>query len=201
MAFVLETGAGLSNANAYIDVDYFNTHHIDRGEIEIGDYENAEIEQHIIRATDYVDKRFGLKYVGFKRSRSQSLEWPRVDAYDDDDYALPDIPLQLQKAVAEYTLISLQIGRNLAPIPGLVFPILDPDAGTTTPPAGGTLTGDEKTVGPISIKKSYSGKPNEGRPVVSSGLSLTQSIPEYPQADAWMQAIIKPTSSRELRRG
>ena len=199
MAFVLEDGSGLATSNAYISVAYFNTHHVDRGVIESGDITTAEVEQAVIKATDYVDKRFGEKFRGWRRSRAQALEWPRTDALDDDEYLLPDIPTQLQKAVAEYALLAYQLGRDLAPVPGVPFSFLDPTTGEVTSQVSGMVTSDRKKIGPIEVSKGFS--KDTSKPVVSSGLSIVQSIPEYPQADAWIQALLISSGSRELRRG
>ena len=58
MAFTLETGSGLELANAYIDVTFFDDFHTDRGR-DISALNATIVETAIVRATDYIDKRFG----------------------------------------------------------------------------------------------------------------------------------------------
>jgi len=92
MAFVVETGNGDPTANAYADVAYVDTYHSDRGHV-LWTGSNSVKQACIIRATDYIDKRFGKKFRGTRLQKSQSLEWPRLGAFDDDGFLLNDLDL------------------------------------------------------------------------------------------------------------
>lgn len=202
MAFQVEDGTGLSTANAYITVVEFKAHHTDRNVAAVveSDFLDTEIQAGIINATDYIDKRFGRRFRGWRTSRAQGLEWPRSDAYDDDEYSLPDLPTQLKKATAEYALIALQLARNLAPIPGLPFPVIDPSTGDTSSAGGGQLKRSTDKVGPIEETREYATGQDQNQPMRVTG-NLSQNIPEYPQADLWIEELLKGRGSRELRRG
>lgn len=114
MAFVLQTDAGLADANAYVDVDFFRAYHTDRG-IDISAYtDDTVIQGAIIRATDYLDTRFS--FIGRKERREQRTQWPRSDAYDIDDDLVFGVPYEVQEACAEYTLIALQQTINPSPV-------------------------------------------------------------------------------------
>ena len=203
MAFTVEDGSQPAGANAYMTVAEFKTHHSDRGveAITNADFTDSEIQAGIVNATDYIDKRFGRRFRGWRRSRSQSLEWPRTDAYDDDDYLLPDIPDALKKGCAEYALLQLQLGRNLAPPPDTGFSTIDPETGEVEYEKG-TVTGEKEQVGPILTETRYSdgGGFSSSKPMTSSG-NLLQQIPEYPQADLWMEELLRSYGSRGLIRG
>lgn len=183
MAFTVEDGTGQSTANAYITVQDFKDHHTDRG-VEAasdGTYSDVEIAAHIVKATDYIDKRFGRRFKGRRYTSNQALEWPRSDAWDEDDNLLPLMPLQLTKACAEYALLALTLGTDLAPQPD----------GTA-----GTVEEKSEKVGPIEESTKYA-----KRPMVTTGNVLTESLPQYPQADLWIEALIVSQSVKEIERG
>lgn len=197
MAFTPEDGTGVVGANAYITVAEFKAHHDDRGQDYTGAADDDAIEVAIILATDYVDKRFGRRFRGWKESRQQGLEWPRSDAYDDDDYLLLDVPPELKKAVSEYALLVIQLGRNLAPPSPPDFGVLDPATGEVTNDSSGRITSKKEKVGPIEDSTAYG---DSARPVAGTG-NLIQRIPEYPQADLWIEHLITGYNSRRLHRG
>lgn len=114
MAFTVETGSGLTGANAYLSVASFKTHHTDRGR-SYAAYTDPVIQGAIVKATDYIDKLFGRKFRGWKQSGNQGLAWPRVSAFDNSGYALEGVPAQVAKATAEYAFVALSLGSELAP--------------------------------------------------------------------------------------
>lgn len=205
MAFTPEDGSGLTTANAYDNVAFVDAYHTDRGNAlwtgAAGDKETA-----IVRATDYVDKRFGTKFRGFKRGKSQGLEWPRLSAFDNDDFLYSDpedgVPRQLQKAIAEYALIALQI--DLMPLPARPFAVLDPATGLVTSAVFGQVAETHDIVGPIEEKKRYFDINRFGtlKPGGSSSTLVSDSnLPEYPVADEWLKELLKVGFSVNLRRG
>ena len=104
MAFVVEDGTGVPTANAFISVAFFKAYHDERG----GDYSaltpDAKIEQVIVQATDYIQRRFGDKFVGARLTTTQALSWPRQYAYYPDGRAALLVPIEIQQATAEYAL-------------------------------------------------------------------------------------------------
>lgn len=197
MAFTIEDGSGVIGANGYITAAEFKTHHKDRGN-DLDAEADGDVQAWIIQASDYVDKRFGRRFRGYRSSGTQGLEWPRMDAYDDGNYQFPDIPEQLKKAIAEYAVLVKDLGRNLAPVPGTEFGIVAPATGTVTTTPSGAISSKTEKVGPIEESTGYE-QPN--RPMTSTGNPLTQRIPEYPQADLWIEELIVGSSSRTVVRG
>lgn len=202
MAFEVEDGTRKADATAYITVVQWKEHHADRGVSAAGDgtWGDDEIEAGIVNASQYIDKRFGRRFRGWRSTQAQSMEWPRTDAYDDDDYLFSGIPNQLIKGTAEYALLVLQLGRNLAPVPGTEFPVVDPTTGNTSTDGSTTLKRSTEKVGPIEDTKEYASATESNRPMVSTG-NLSQRIPEYPQADLWIEELTKSTISRGVLRG
>ena len=207
MAFTVEDGTGIATANAYHDVDFFRAHHLDRGRTaDVGTYPDLLVQGAIVRATDYVDQRFGHRFRGFRESKSQGLEWPRLSAFDDDDFLLSDvdeIPRKLKMAVAEYTLIILQIGE-LLPIPARPFAEISRTDGSVVSEVSGQVARRREKVGPIEEENWYHEQntavedSNRG---IQSNMVNDFHIPEYPVADLWLEELLVPEFPRLMGRG
>lgn len=195
MAFTIEDGTGQSQANAYITEQEYRDHHADRGVDVTGDAQ-VDVEAAIVKATDYVDKRFGLRFRGWRRSNGQALQWPRLDAYDNADFALIGVPVLLKRAIAEYAWLSLRLARELAPLPGMGFPIVDPETGVLTQQAGGAIAALKEKVDVIETMVQFT---QDNQPMVTSGNTLVARLPEYPQADLWLEELI--SDDRMVQRG
>lgn len=106
MTLVVQDDTGsIAGANAYITVVAFKAYHDARGTSYTA-YADPAITTAIIRATDYLDRRF--RYVGERRlGRSQTTQWPRSNARDLDRYYINDIPREVKDATAEYALRAL----------------------------------------------------------------------------------------------
>lgn len=200
MAFVVEDGSGLTTATAYITEAEADDHHGDRNNTRWDDYTSAEKLAAIIRATDYVDKRFGRRFRGTKRSKDQALEWPRISALDDDHFLLNDVdavPRQLKKAIAEYALRAAICGV-LAPDPILPVPKQSLESGADddrTSTGSGQVVRKKERIGPVEEDTWYessSSNLSAGARTVQSGLVDDYAIPAYPEADLWLEELLKP---------
>lgn len=198
MAFeVLDPDAPSATANAYISVAEFVTWHSDRN-VDTTDFDNTQKQGAIVQATDFIDKRFGQKFKGFKRTRSQALEWPRIDAFDEDNFLFDDRPRQLQGATAEYALLALQLARNLAPPVQPGFGIVNVATGETISNAPGAVIEESEKAGPLESKTRYA-DPTSQNAYRYYGTTLAPDLPSYPQADMWIEQLTE--SRRRLRRG
>jgi 2,4-dienoyl-CoA reductase-like NADH-dependent reductase (Old Yellow Enzyme family) len=194
--FTPEDGAGLATANAYITVAFANDYHTGRGHGDWGG-STGNKQKAIVRATDYVDKRFGAYFRGLRLAKRQALEWPRINAIDNDDWELrgPEdaVPRQLQRAVAEYALIALRLiagtDADLAPEDGVTEGQVKSKSEKVTGPGGAGVSESTVYVGGGTSRASQSS-------VVSDA-----SIPEYPAADLWLEELLKSSNARRLRRG
>jgi len=206
MAF--DSTIGDAAQNAYVPEATVDTHHIDRNNTAWFDFTSPEKQAAIIRASDYVDKRFGRRFRGVRRSFDQGLEWPRIDAVDEDGYSFPESPKQLEKAIAEYALRAALCG-TLAPDPLLPVPKQNLESGQTdrTQEPSGEITRKLEKVGPIQEETYYrapsqaaTSNPSAGARSVQSGLVNDYVIPEYPEADMWLEELIESSSSIRLAR-
>lgn len=213
MAFQVESGSGDAGANAYIDVAYFRTHHTDRGNTAHIDFTDTDVQSGIIRASEYVDKRFGLRFVGLRKIKDQGLEWPRLDAFDADGYLLSgsdDLPRNLEKAVAEYALRALICGV-LAPDPVLPVPkqdLTDSTGTRDTDVITGEVSRRRDKVGPLEEERWYETRSQAasrnlgaGARALQSGLLNDFNIPEYPEADLWLEELLRSSMNVRLVRG
>jgi len=101
MALVVEDGTGLETANSYVSLAECSTYHTDRANSDwIGD--DAVKEAAIIRATQYLDNHYRSRFLGYRGSEAQALEWPRYDVEDDNGYWLDgESPNELRYATGE----------------------------------------------------------------------------------------------------
>jgi hypothetical protein len=192
MAFVVETGAVVANANAYMTDVEFTSFHEDRM-VSVGDWTATEQQAAIIRATDYLDKRFGTKFRGFKKDSNQTLQWPRLDVDDDSGYRVDSdvIPAHLKNACAEYALLALRLGP-LLPVPNPNFSKIEDD-GSVTKVAGGAIARTFEKVGPLEEEAWYHDPSKLERMRAGGVLSPVSSsinLPEYPVADEWLKQLI-----------
>lgn len=186
VTLVVEDGSSNPLANGYIPTSFTDTYHDDRGNTTWAPLSADDKATAIIKATDYIDKRFGRQFRGFRSQKAQALEWPRTGAFDNDSYAytMEDIiPRQLQKACAEYALRVIT-KLELAP---------DPTTSGT-----GAVVMEKEIIGPLETEKRYSGSLNR---VTNSALISDSSIPEYPAADLWIEELLTTGFSTILGRG
>lgn len=211
---IVEDGSGVETANAYVSEAYASTHHDLRGNTKWNDYSIPQKERAIVRACDYIDKRFSRKFRGIRMTMDQGLEWPRLSAFDDSGYPFNGdgrLPKQLQKAAAEYALRAA-LYMVLAPDPTNTFiaPQQSMVTGETNEDADavkGILVSKSQKVGPVeqSIRYETSAQALAGK----TGTRATQSnvvddtfIPEYPEADLLIEMLLNPASmSARLARG
>lgn len=203
MAFTVEDGGGQNAANAYIDLTFADKYHDDHGHAGWALLTQPEKETSIVRATSFVDKRFGMRYVGFRRSKSQNLEWPRLDAFDKDGFLLSgedEVPRLLKRAVAEYALRAA-IYNILAPDPLRTIPSQDFDDLSTAQTnrnsqQAGAVKSTRVKAGPVENETEFqtaadmAAKSSGGRGL-QSGLLNDFYIPEYPEADMWIEELLR----------
>lgn len=189
--FVTEDGTGLATATAYVTEAEFVQYWENRGEALTGITSDNQ-KTAINRATAYIDKRFGERFLGWRENRAQCLEWPRADAIDDDGFLLEDIPKDLKDATCEYALRVHHL-TQLAPDPQLPFNQRATRGETTVESAGLSVSKKEK-VGPIEESTSQGDFSK-----LSSALGGSPLIPAYPEADLLIKKLT--SSSRDLVRG
>ena len=105
MALVVQNPTDpVTDATAYIDVVFFKAYHLARGNGYTAT--DTEIEQAIVRATDYMDSRW--TFAGSRLEVDQSTECPRSGVYDPTtSWLLDGYPPEIEEACAEYAMSAL----------------------------------------------------------------------------------------------
>lgn len=208
MAFVftVDDGTGLTGSNSYVSVSDTDDYHTGRGNTSWtdGSVTDASKQHALVRATDYVDKRFSRRYRGWKSGTAQALQWPRTDAEDDAGYLWSGIPTKLKHAVAEYALRALNL-HELSPDPLSPVPAQSHLVGTTRDlSASGEVSSKTEKIGPIEETTEYR---DLSTSITAAGLNTKSSlvsdynIPEYPAADMLLDELIGSAVSRRVVRG
>ena len=186
MALTVEDGTGLVGADAYISVVNADTYFLASANATWAAATSPAKEVAIIKATRYIEKRFGTKWKGLIASSEQALGWPRRYVYDERGTELVDqVPVQIARACAEYAVQALVNPL----IPETVYPIAD-----GAPVPFGRINRKVEKVGPIYEETYYStGGAHASR--VGSGSSLVDGdkVVQYPEADFLIGPFVKST--------
>jgi hypothetical protein len=194
--------------NAYIDLVYSSTYHDSAGHVYWDNLTTLQQQTCIVRATHYIDKRFGHRFRGRKLTREQSLQWPRANAFDNSQWLYSDIdaiPRKLKMAVAEYALRAAILGE-LAPD---AVPFVNPQSfAQDTVPAntifnGGIVARSIEKVETLEEENIFV-KPTEmdkaSRNKMPSSTTVADIlIPAYPEADMLLEELVQNRSFRLVR--
>lgn len=167
MAFTVEDGTGIDGANAYAAVADADTHFTDRGETTWTSASTAQKQQALIKATDYIEARFGRRFLGQREFTTQDLSFPRLYLYDREGDAVEGIPDKLKKACFEYALRALSASLWNEPE-------MNPK---------GKLVTERVKVGPIEEDTRY------------SFIADTPQIKPVPAADRLLQEYLFPAAT------
>jgi len=141
---VVEDGVGTSSGTevSYCDADFVGVYLQNQGgNAAWNAATETQREMALQQATFWIDQTYGDRFVGYKYSNSQPLEFPRTLAYDRYGNDITGIPLALKRATAELARRYLEDATQFL-------------ADTA---AGSNVVADSITVGPISINKTYGG--------------------------------------------
>lgn len=184
MAFVVEDGTGLPDANSYATDTDMVAYFVDRG-VDLTGFSATQIQQALVRATDYMETNF--KFVGFKESNDQNLSWPRVVDFDDrDGFPFDRIPQPLVVALYQYALEALY--SSLYPGGQLAAP--DPSPGSGGAVLSAPVSRTRKKIGDLEKEVWFN---------VRAG-SATGELRPIPAADNLLKRNGLVVSSRELFR-
>ena len=186
MALTVEDGTGLVGADAYTSVTDADAYFLASANATWAVATIPAKEVAIVKATRYMEKRFGTKWKGLIASSEQALGWPRRYVYDERGTELVDqVPVQIARACAEYAVQAL-----INPlIPETVYPIAD-----GAPVPFGRINRKVEKVGPIYEETYYStGAAHASR--VGSGSSWVDGdkVVQYPEADFLIGPFLKST--------
>jgi hypothetical protein len=152
---------------------------VDRGNGIWASLDDAKKTSSLIQATDYIDQRYGARFIGDVKTNTQALQWPRVFAdgkgYVDNYGGTSEIPLDLQYATFEYAVRASQ-----APL------VPDP----VVSESGVTVITTRQKVG--SVERAFA-------PVGGSRSGEVLLVRPYPGADMYLRDLLDPTALRAIR--
>lgn len=125
ITLVVEDGSGLETANSYVSVEFADSYHESSTTGAAWALKsNIQKQQGLISASRTLDQQF--QWDGWKRNRSQALQWPRIHVIDPDittevyprtmpsNNFLPEdeVPAPIKRATAALALILLTETRE-----------------------------------------------------------------------------------------
>lgn len=122
MTLIVETGAGLGNADSYVSLAESTAYHAGLGNAAWAPLDDATREQLLRRATRYMEQAYRSQWAGCRVGATQALSWPRYDVPLPDVIALGNlqqtvpsdvVPREVREACAELALRA--ITQDLAP--------------------------------------------------------------------------------------
>jgi hypothetical protein len=170
MAYVVEDGTGVADANSYVAVAFADGFFADRGNASWAALSEAQKQAALVRATDYIEQKFDSRWRGSRVNGGQSLGWPREDVYEngEPDRLIADnvVPVRVKQAACELALRAHDDA-------------LLPDVASTE-----TVVNKEK-VGSLEV----------GYEVVQRALS-----PSYPAVNATLRPLLRSSNTVEVFR-
>jgi len=181
MAFIVEDGTGIVDANSYTTIVFANDYFSERGNSVWATYTDTQKQEALIKATDYIELRYRDLFKGKQYLSTQGLSFPRLandtEALDTFIYDTVDstliigvaIPKSIQRATCEYaarTFTGALVSDNLN------------QEGVST----------RVKIGQIEKEITY---PTQSRPA--------KQFASYPAADSLLKRYLKSTSSMVVR--
>lgn len=120
MTFVVEDGTGLATATSYVSLA--------DAELYVADFHptdsnwsgasDANKQLALMKATQYLDMVYGMRWKGQRSQTDQALDWPKFDVYDSDDLLIEHdvVPIKITHATLEIALRVLAGDSLLAPV-------------------------------------------------------------------------------------
>lgn len=76
MTITVEDGTGLTTADSFISVADADAYHTARGNTAWTGTDTVK-GQALVRATSYLEIKYGLRWAGYRKTSTQALSWPR----------------------------------------------------------------------------------------------------------------------------
>lgn len=102
MTIIVEDGTGLADAESYVSVAEFVLYHTNRGN-SVATLPTATIEVLLRKSTDYLTAQYRGKWLGYRSTSTQALDFPRTGIVVDDFITIESnqIPKELKNAQCE----------------------------------------------------------------------------------------------------
>lgn len=178
MPLIKEDGTIVAGANSYADAADAILYQTDRGRQAWLDAETDVQEAALVRATDYIEGRWGLLFAGFALGDVQELAWPRSSAcYPRTGNPFPEdeVPGDVLDATIEYANQIIGDGSSLENMTELS---INPELDDT----GQTVIRKKEKVDVLEEETEYSG---------ATGSIALRTIRPIPEADRRIRRWLK----------
>lgn len=138
MAFIVEDGTGVTDSTSYVDVAFADAYFANFNNTVWAALTTEQKEFALNDASAYLDLRWGCSWYGTPVNEDQGLLLPQTNLYTRLGSLVEGVPVQLQRAVCEYAVLSS--GGNLYKA-----------AASDT----GAIKSTKKKVGPIETQTVY----------------------------------------------
>jgi hypothetical protein len=159
MALIVEDGTGKADAESYIGVADATAYHSNRGNAAWAALASDTVREQMLRkATDYMLGIFRDRWLGFRMTSTQALDWPRQTVPMTDTaiggeylayYANNIVPAQVSRACAELALRAIDGALNADLDPPVI----------------------EEAVGPIITKYAHGARQGKAYPAIEAMLA------------------------------
>jgi hypothetical protein len=160
MAFIVEDGTGVTGATSYVSIAEADAYAEDVIDNEWLDLDDDEKQRRLIVSSQFLDRRYGKDWLGFKLKSTQGRDWPRysnADTFtinylfnrynfivtglvDSDGFSLENqVPIKLK-----YAVIELSRGMSLTTIS--LYPSVD---------GASNIKNETTKVGPVTISQEF----------------------------------------------
>lgn len=169
MALIKEDGSIVANANSYANATDADAYQANRGRTAWAEATAEVKDAALVRATDYIEGRFALSFVGDRINDVQTLSWPRTGARyptTGNDFPIDEVPVDVLNACVLYADQVIGPGDDLEAMTELaVTPEIDD--------SGGTVTRSKEKVDVLETDTTFAGHASG-----STSLRLIRPIPE-----------------------
>ena len=185
MAVIKEDGTIVANANSYADQSDADAYQTDRGRQAWLNATSEVKDAALVRATEYIEGRFALRFVGAPLGDVQTLSWPRQDAvYPRTGNAFPtdEVPADIVTATILYA--EQAIGPDGDDLENMTELSVTPEVDAT----GQTITRKREKVDVLEEETEYvSGV---------SGSTALRTVKPIPEADRLINRWLRGGGSR-----
>lgn len=106
MSIIVESGAGLPDAETLASVEEADSYFLKRRVASWASLTLEDKEANLIKATDYMGQIYRGRWKGYRTYVEQALDWPRAEVLIDNRQYYPNnsIPKEVKNACAELAL-------------------------------------------------------------------------------------------------
>lgn len=186
MALIKEDGSIVAGANSYADETDADAYQTDRGRQAWLDATTEVKEAALVRATDYIEGRWGHLFAGEPLGDVQTLAWPRSSAvYPRTGNSFPndEVPQDIVDATIEYA--NQIIGPDGDDLSLMTELSINPELDNT----GQTVVRKREKVDVLEEETEYSG---------STGSQRLRTIRPIPEADRLVRRWLSGSGRRGL---